>query len=402
MQATWRSSGTWGDSDLVVRLPRALPPDQHGDEPGPGTELAWQERMAESFVAQLRCTAAARRPASARPTSPRTTRSDAAQARTRTGHPERRTKSPGYGGNIRLGTAVTISGAAASPNMGYHSSPLVTVLLTVFNVRLGSWLRQPGPRRHWRQVGPGFACLPVRRAARPDRRAKGQYVYLSDGGHFENLGRLRAGPPPLPVHRRLRRRRRRRASRSTTSATSIRKCRDRLRRADRDRHRPALQAGRRARRQLALRRRADPLRRRRRRARCPGILVYIKPSLTGDEPADVPQLRREHPDVPARVDRRPVLQRVAVRELPPASASTWPEGLPRGRARHRRDTAGRDPLPASQAEVVPPPARRRPQVPGVGRTLHQGPRRAFDATTGSAGSAAGSTPSCTATAVRTT
>src|SRR6185295_7930389 len=40
---------------------------------------------------------------------------------------------------VSLGTAVTISGAAVSPNMGYHSSGLVTFLLTLFNVRLGWW-----------------------------------------------------------------------------------------------------------------------------------------------------------------------------------------------------------------------------------------------------------------------
>jgi hypothetical protein len=37
-----------------------------------------------------------------------------------------------YGGRepIALGTAMAISGAAASPNVGYHSSPLVSFVLT--------------------------------------------------------------------------------------------------------------------------------------------------------------------------------------------------------------------------------------------------------------------------------
>src|SRR5260370_35584697 len=50
-----------------------------------------------------------------------------------------------YGGpkGISLGSAITISGAAASPNMGYHSSPLVTFILTLLNVRLGAWLGNP-------------------------------------------------------------------------------------------------------------------------------------------------------------------------------------------------------------------------------------------------------------------
>src|SRR5206468_5195224 len=52
-----------------------------------------------------------------------------------------------YGGpsGISLGTAVTISGAAVSPNMGYHSSKPLAFLLTMFNVRLGWWLGNPGP-----------------------------------------------------------------------------------------------------------------------------------------------------------------------------------------------------------------------------------------------------------------
>ena len=38
---------------------------------------------------------------------------------------------------------MTISGAAFNPNMGYHSSPLVTLLMTFFNLRLGWWLPNP-------------------------------------------------------------------------------------------------------------------------------------------------------------------------------------------------------------------------------------------------------------------
>src|SRR5205085_3356877 len=51
-----------------------------------------------------------------------------------------------YGGRhgISLGTAMAISGAAASPNAGYHSSPAVTFLMTLFNARLGWWLGNPG------------------------------------------------------------------------------------------------------------------------------------------------------------------------------------------------------------------------------------------------------------------
>ena len=39
--------------------------------------------------------------------------------------------------------ALAISGAAASPNMGYHSSKLLSLLMSLFNIRLGMWLPNP-------------------------------------------------------------------------------------------------------------------------------------------------------------------------------------------------------------------------------------------------------------------
>src|SRR4051812_10708820 len=51
-----------------------------------------------------------------------------------------------YGGRFgtpTLGQAISVSGAAASPNMGYHTSPVVSFLLTVFNLRLGWWFPSP-------------------------------------------------------------------------------------------------------------------------------------------------------------------------------------------------------------------------------------------------------------------
>ena len=51
---------------------------------------------------------------------------------------------PGFAGGVTLGQSVSISGAAASPNMGYDTSPLVSFLLTMFNVRLAWWFPNPG------------------------------------------------------------------------------------------------------------------------------------------------------------------------------------------------------------------------------------------------------------------
>jgi len=99
-----------------------------------------------------------------------------------------------YGGErprgLTLGTAVAISGAAASPNMGYHSSPLVTFLMAMFNARLGWWLGNPGPHGHdtFRLATPQVSILPMLREALGLTDDNDAYVYLSDGGHFENLG----------------------------------------------------------------------------------------------------------------------------------------------------------------------------------------------------------------------
>ncbi len=95
-----------------------------------------------------------------------------------------------YGGGITLGTAIAISGAAASPNMGYYSSPVVGFIMTLFNARLGSWLGHPGPAgaRTWKQPGPLSATQSLVKEALGQTSDESEYVYLSDGGHFENLG----------------------------------------------------------------------------------------------------------------------------------------------------------------------------------------------------------------------
>ena len=95
-----------------------------------------------------------------------------------------------YGGGITLGTAVSISGAAASPNMGYHSSPVVGFVMTIFNARLGSWLGNPGRagEHTWKDAGPRSAMASLLKEALGRTSDNSGYVYLSDGGHFENLG----------------------------------------------------------------------------------------------------------------------------------------------------------------------------------------------------------------------
>jgi predicted acylesterase/phospholipase RssA len=88
---------------------------------------------------------------------------------------------------ISLGTAMAISGAAASPNMGYFTTPATAFFMALFDVRLGWWMGNSRYPKKWQSAGPalGLGYLLSEVFAQSDQK-KG-YVYLSDGGHFENL-----------------------------------------------------------------------------------------------------------------------------------------------------------------------------------------------------------------------
>ena len=101
-------------------------------------------------------------------------------------------RSRDYGGKdgISIGTATAISGAAASSNMGYYTtSPVISLLLTLFNVRLGWWLGNPGTAgaSTYRLGSPEYSFKPVVDEAFGLTNDRNKYVYLTDGGHFENL-----------------------------------------------------------------------------------------------------------------------------------------------------------------------------------------------------------------------
>jgi len=92
-----------------------------------------------------------------------------------------------FAGGVMLGQAVAISGAAASPNMGFNTSALVAFLLTMFNVRLGWWFPNPsGPL--WTHPGLNFSLYYLVRELFGAADEKNFFVNVSDGGHFENLG----------------------------------------------------------------------------------------------------------------------------------------------------------------------------------------------------------------------
>ncbi|MBK8040651.1 MAG: hypothetical protein IPK22_26495 [Verrucomicrobiaceae bacterium] len=97
---------------------------------------------------------------------------------------------PGYAGDWTLGQALSVSGAAASPNSGYHTSPIVAFLLTLFNARLGWWTARPGDEESGANRPRGFFGYLKYLAMELTGSASltSRFIYLSDGGHFENLG----------------------------------------------------------------------------------------------------------------------------------------------------------------------------------------------------------------------
>jgi Patatin-like phospholipase len=91
---------------------------------------------------------------------------------------------------LDLATAMAVSGAAASSSMGAQSIKPLTPTLAMLNIRLGYWLRNP--RRvakpgffKFRNIWANFYFL-LELFGRLSERLKS--VYLTDGGHIENLG----------------------------------------------------------------------------------------------------------------------------------------------------------------------------------------------------------------------
>jgi hypothetical protein len=133
-----------------------------------GDNLAWQQRKAEPFsVTPLH------------------------SGCFRLGYRDSRIYGGSDTGGISIGTAASISGAAASSNMGYYTtSPVLSLVLTFFNVRLGWWLGNPGAAGNdtFTLRAPKGSVAPVLEEALGMTDDRNAYVYLTDGGHFENLG----------------------------------------------------------------------------------------------------------------------------------------------------------------------------------------------------------------------
>lgn len=89
---------------------------------------------------------------------------------------------------LSLGMALAVSGAAASPAMGFYTSKARAFLLTLANARLGLWFGNPSDDHTWQRSDPALGVGPLLRELLGLATDDNPYVYLSDGGHFENLG----------------------------------------------------------------------------------------------------------------------------------------------------------------------------------------------------------------------
>jgi len=96
--------------------------------------------------------------------------------------------------SLTLPTAVAISGAAANSDSGVAGNgltmnPILSTIMSIFNLRLGYWAANPDPQRNkhprWlpSYLIPGFNGVLYRHKLNEEAR----FVQLSDGGHFENL-----------------------------------------------------------------------------------------------------------------------------------------------------------------------------------------------------------------------
>ena len=197
--------------------------------------------------------------------------------------------------NLTLGRAMSISGAAVDPNMGYLQSPMLTVFLTVLNARLGYWMQRP-VKLGWKASGPTSGGGLLLRELLGLTNAKMDFVHLSDGGHFENLGvyelirrrcrfivALDSGEDGNPSNDNL--------------TTLVRLCRIDLGVRIQINTDPLRMSGdgRLTSTHVVIGRvRYDDVD----RGEKEGMLVYVKISLTGDEPPDIQGFAARNPDFP--------------------------------------------------------------------------------------------------------
>lgn len=93
------------------------------------------------------------------------------------------------GGETDLATAMAISGAAVNPNSYATRSRPLSFLMTLFNIRLGFWARNPKVKSkcHKPLKAPAWYYYIFREMLGVGLNENCHQIHLSDGGHFENL-----------------------------------------------------------------------------------------------------------------------------------------------------------------------------------------------------------------------
>ena len=89
-----------------------------------------------------------------------------------------------FGPDVSAGLAMGISGAAVSSSMGFRTTPGMSVLLTLFNLRLGWWFPKPGISSNL-DTEKSLDLLIQEMAG---AGIQDNMINVSDGGHFENMG----------------------------------------------------------------------------------------------------------------------------------------------------------------------------------------------------------------------
>ncbi|MEZ6110160.1 MAG: hypothetical protein R3C99_03975 [Pirellulaceae bacterium] len=213
----------------------------------------------------------------------------------------------GENNRMDLAEATAISGAAVSP--GQVSNRLVAVLMLAMNLRLGQWI--PNPSRGAPRTRPNVLALllSLRRRAR-DR----QYCFVTDGGNSENLGlvqllrrrcrliiQIDAGYDPSHEFADLGRAIRTARIHGGVRLVSLNSNAEDFSTASLNlaheseawfsEVKAAANLGRCCNSHFFLAKIIY-------RDQTEGLLVYVKPSFTGTESADLQQYRREHPEFP--------------------------------------------------------------------------------------------------------
>lgn len=187
-------TGLDDEDDIPLRALGTAAPDRRVQRPlhiinttlniSQGANLAWQERKAASFVlTPMYCGFSLARTQGDTTSTERGHSWETPGYRPTSEYASRDPEEQGFS----LGMALATSGAAVSPNMGHATRPARAFLLTMFNVRLGRWSPNPMGAK-WQNPSPRAGLIPLVQELFGYSNERRDFVYLSDGGHFDNLG----------------------------------------------------------------------------------------------------------------------------------------------------------------------------------------------------------------------